>query len=539
MLKSLGRVIVALVAAVGIAVSPTVGLALAEPADETEVVTTTPLPPPAEAPPPETEVPPSEPPAEAPPPAEVPAPPPSAEPPPAEPPAEEVPPPADVTPSEQPAPPPPADEPVPEPPANPPAEEPSADPPASESTTEPAPPPADQTQVETTPSADVSTPPSDEETSPPEASTPQAPDASQPPSDGSTAEVPETTQVVPPDASEPPAEGTGTEQPAQPPAEQNAVTPAEEAEPAVATVPESPSVDQADVQQAFAKEPLVEQPMPVPTGETDRVYEQIKTSLPNHNPGGPGGRPDGWNDDRNRDHDRWDGRVRPWSPDWIKYDNPRHHGPVFCNPYRDRDIKIFYVYQGHQYVRVIPPLQSIFVNVDVRVHNVHSFTAVHVKTGNIIVDVNVGTFHHPAYVPPVHQNVNVKVVVNNHYYPRPFTVKKVVDCGYDQVRRKTRVVFDNTYVAWGNWRGNGKNRHFALEEAATYPGMYGKAAEVVAAPPEPYVAATQPRNVAAETQLTSNEGWIIGGGALALALAVGALAWALMHRRDGTPPQHT
>jgi hypothetical protein len=149
----------------------------------------------------------------------------------------------------------------------------------------------------------------------------------------------------------------------------------------------------------------------------------------------------------------------------------------------------------------------------------------------VVVDVNVGTFHHPAFVPPVHTNVHVKVVVNNHFYPRPFKVKKVVDCGYDRVRHKTRVVFDDTYVAWGSWHGHGNSRYFALEESATYPGMYGKAAEVIAAPPEPYVKAAQPRNVAAEAALTSGEGYLIGAGALALAGLVGMLAWAFIRRR--------
>lgn len=510
MLKSLCHASVAIVAAVGIAITPAAGLAIAEPTDDT--VVTTPLPPPAEAPPPEAEVPPLEPPAEALPPAVPPVENPSVDPPPANPPAEA--PPEEVTP-------PPAEEPNPDMPSTtessteaPPAEEPPADTTAPEPTEETSSPPAtDSPSAETTLSTEESISPSAEESG-----------SESLPAETSASEVTQSPSGEAPSDQLPVDETESS----QPPAVQD---PATSEEPMEASVPEPRAVDQADVQQAFSKEPLVEQPQPVLPAETDKVYEQIKSSLANR------GRDD--HDGRDRDHDRWDGKVRPWSNDWIRYDNPRHHGPVFCNPYHDRDIKIFYVYQGHQYVRVIPPRQSIFVDVDVRVQGMHSFTAVHVKAGNVVVDVNVGTFHHPAYVPPVHQNVQVKVVVNNHYYPRPFTVKKVVDCGYDQVRRKTRVVFDSTYVAWGTWQGHGKDRYFALEESATYPGMYGKSAEVVAAPPEPYVTAAQPRNTAAETSLNSSEGLWIGGGALALALAIGALAWALMHRKNGTPPRHS
>lgn len=526
MLKSLCHASVAMVAAVGIAVTPAAGLAIAEPTDDT--VVTTPLPPPAEIPPPEAEAPPLEPPAEAPPPADVPAELPPADPPPAVPPVEEVPPsveeqPDETTPpsAEGPSPDLPSTEPSVEPP---PAEEPPTDPPPADTT---APEPSEEISPPATDSLpDETTLPAEEETSPsgvesvgePQPVETSAPGTFQPGSGETPADQPQVDET----------------ESSQPPAEQDAVTSFEAEPPVVASAPEPRAVDQADVQQAFASEPLVEQSQPVPSAETDRVYEQIQSSLAHRDRGGHDDRDD--HDGRDRDHDRWDGKVRPWSPDWVKYDDPRHRGPVFCNPYHDRDIKIIYVHQGHQYVRVIPPGRSIVVEV-VNVQGVHSFTAVHVKLGNI-VDVNIGTFHHPAYVPPVQQNVHVKVVVNNHYYPRPFTVKKVVDCGYDQVRRKTRVVFDDTYVAWGNWRGHGKDRHFALEESATYPGMYGKSAEVVAAPPEPYVAAAQPRRAAVETNLASNEGLMILGGAAVLALAIAMLARALI-RRNGSPPQHS
>jgi hypothetical protein len=493
MLKSLGRTITVVVAAVGIAVTPATGLAIAEPTDDA-VVTTTPLPPPEEIPPPEEETPPQES---------------TTDPPPAttEPPAEEPPPTAEL------------------PPADPPSTETTADPPSEEP---PADPPAEQPPVSD--SAEESPAPSEEpggEAPSPETTEPTISEAPQSPPGETPAEVPGSPS---PESQAPPPAGEG-----QSPAEQATETAQQAEPPAEATVPDPPVADQTDVEQAFANPLVVEQPQPVSITETDKVYEQIMTSVGNRDRDGYG-RDD--HDGRDRDHDRWDGKVRPWSHHWIKYDQRHHNGPVFCNPYHDRDIKIFYVHAGHQYVRVIPPRQSIVVDVDVRGQGMHSFTAVHVKAGNVVVDVNVGTFHHPAYVPPpVQQNVHVKVVVNNHYYPRPFKVKKVVDCGYDQVRRKTRVVFDDTYVAWGSWRGHGKDRHFALEESATYPGMYGKAQEVMAGPPEPYVRAAQPRNVAAETNLTSNEGMWIAGGALALALAIGMLARALI-RRDKTPPQH-
>lgn len=482
MLKSLGRTITVVVAAVGIAVTPAIGLAVAEPADET-VVTTTPLPLPEETLPPEEEMPPQE--------STTDPPPATTEPPAEEPPPTTEPPPQEETPATT-------------------AEEPTT---GSSTTEETIPAEEEQPSEETTPSTDAPASSSAETI---------VPDTSLPADDNSsTTEAPATSSGVP-------SEGSSSS------VEQTSATPVEET-PVEATVPDPPVADQTDVEQAFANPLVVEQPQPVSITETDKVYEQIMASVGNRDRDGYG-RDD--HDGRDRDHDRWDGKVRPWSHHWIKYDQRHHNGPVFCNPYHDRDIKIFYVHAGHQYVRVIPPRQSIVVDVDVRGQGMHSFTAVHVKAGNVVVDVNVGTFHHPAYVPPpVQQNVHVKVVVNNHYYPRPFTVKKVVDCGYDQVRRKTRVVFDDTYVAWGSWRGHGKDRHFALEESATYPGMYGKAQEVMAGPPEPYVRAAQPRNVAAETNLTSNEGMWIAGGALALALAIGMLARALI-RRDKTPPQH-
>lgn len=488
MKKSLGRMCVAVVAAVGIVMSPVSGLALAEPSDDT-VVTTTLAPPPDEPLPPEPEVLPPEPQPELPsePSLELPLPP--------------------------------TDEPASEPPV--------ADPPVSE--------PAEEDLPPANPSPSEPTMPADEPVLPPEPeiggelpsstdATPSTP-ASEPPQP-LPSDLPAEPTVSPKDELP-----SGEVVPLPSPSEEVTVPPENEANPEVASVPEAPKADQADLQQVFAKEPLVQKVEPAPVAETDEMYNQIKSSYGNRNPDDHDSRPDR-DDGRDRDHDRWDGKVKPWSHHWIKYDHPRHHGPVFGNPFHDRHIKIFYVYQGHQYVRVIPPRQSIFVDVDVRVHGVHSFTAVHVKAGGVVVDVNVGTFHHPTYVPPVHTNVHVKVVVNNHYYPRPFTVKKVVDCGYDNIRHKTKVVFDGTYVAWGHWKGHGKDRHFALEESATYPGMYGKAAEVVAAPPEPYVKAAQPRNVAAETDLVSGEGYLIGVGALALAGLVGMLIWSFIRRRS-------
>lgn len=559
MKKSLPRSIAAIVTAVGTILTPTAGLALADQPGDTDATTTIPLPPPVESTAPtEVEIPPA---------IQAPV---------------EVPPPDSGPPSQVKVPQPPAEVVMPEVPEAPLPEEhqvPVAPKPAPPVEEEPLPSETPSTLVEEPEEVlEVDSPVEQESEGAPVAPSKSVPSTSEegssavtpseseategaPTSELPTGELPaEEPSAVETPATEPSKEGlstserpideglVGTEttpsglpaesaddntpsgQPTSPEGEEGASSTEIGEEPEaipVASVPEPPQVDPAELQNVFAKEPILQDVKPVPTIETDQIYEQISklSSVRDH---------DGRHEGR-RDRHEWDGNVRPWSPHWIKYDHPRHRGPVFCNPYHDRDIKIVYVYQGHQYVRVIPPRQTIFVDVDVNVHNVYSFTAVHVKAGGVVVDVNVGTFHPWGYTPPVHTNVYVKTVVNNHYYPRPFRVKKVVDCGYDSVRRKTRVVFDDTYVAWGHWRGQGKDRHFALEESAKFPGMYGKAAEIIAAPPEPYVYAAQPKPVAAEEGLSAGEGYAITGGFAAFAVMVVGLAWALT-RRKGAPP---
>lgn len=499
MKKSLSRSFAVVVTAVGVVLTPVAGLALADQPGDTDATTTIPLPPPVEpSAPVEVEVPPVDtPPVDQVPQTtlvEVPVPEVS----------EALPPPEPVQITE--------DVPV----ESPDSSEPTTDEVAEELpvTTEKLPPAEDTT---TSPVVSGAT---DEQLG-------ETTQATEPSTDAPTGDLPVSSGVT----TDPSVGETSSDQPATSESEAGTSSSPESEmpeAPEVASIPESPQVGREELQQVFAKEPIMQQVTPVATTETDKIYDQIAQLSSRRDQDDHKGRPG----DGKHDKDEWDGKVRPWSPDWIKYDHPGHKNPVFCNPYHDRDIKIIYVYHGHQYVQVIPPRQTVIVNVDINVPNVYSFTAVHVKAGGVIVDVNVGTFHPWGYSPPVQHDVQVKVVVNNHYYPKPFKVKKVVDCGYDNVRRKTRVVFDDTYVAWGHWQGAGKDRHFALEESAKFPGMYGKAAEIVAAPPEPYIQVTQPKPMASEGGMSTGMGNAIAGAFLAFAVLVVGLTWALTRKKS-------
>jgi hypothetical protein len=290
-------------------------------------------------------------------------------------------------------------------------------------------------------------------------------------------------------------------------------------------------VSQEDLQQVFAKEPIVEQAVPASKEETTKLYTDV-ASLANYAREHHEGQSDR-GDNRDRDRDEWDGRVRPWNGDWIQYDHHGHQGPVFCNPYHDREIRVSYYAEGQYYVRVIPAGQSLFLSLDIRIQQAYSFTAVEIR-GSVVLGVSNGYFHPHGYRPPaVYNNIQVQVNVNitvNNIYPRPFVVRNVVDCGPDRGMR--RFLFDGSYTAWGYVRGTQQQPRIDLVSSAKYPGFPGAAAEPVQAPPEPYVvpAQPQPRPTASEQAWYDKTGVQVGG-LVAFALIVVGLAWVLVNRK--------
>ncbi len=313
------------------------------------------------------------------------------------------------------------------------------------------------------------------------------------------------------------------------------------------TPPEPPQAAATDVKEALAKEPIAQPAQPASQQDTDKLYGDIGATLRHHQPGGDNnggqsgqsGQP---GQGGQHDSHEWDGHVRPFQPDWISYDRPDHRGPVMCNPYRDRDLHVSYWYQGAYYVRVIPPMENIFIDVDI---SVTSFTSVEYGIGsysNVVYGVSTGYFHTWDYVPRVYVNVQVIVVVNVNLYPRPFWVNRVVDCGPDpSMHGRERFIFDNGYVVWGAGVRNtaGVLTQVNLEESATYPGTPN--AGVVAGPPQvegyQVASAPQPLTPPSAVGLTAFEVVEYAVGTVVfLGLVIGAIAYTVIRRRRNTPP---
>ncbi|MDB5184095.1 MAG: hypothetical protein JWO07_776 [Candidatus Saccharibacteria bacterium] len=317
-------------------------------------------------------------------------------------------------------------------------------------------------------------------------------------------------------------------------------TPTSTTSPVTVAPPEPPKASATDVQQALASAPIADPVQPATKDQTDKLVSDVGANLGHHPPGGDngGGQPgQSGQGGPQQDPHHWDGHVRPFQPDWISYDHSDHHGPVMCNPYHDREIHVSYWYQGAYYVRVIPPMANINIDVDV---SVTTFTSVEYGIGsysNVVVGVSTGYFHTWNYVPQVYVNVQITTVVNVNLYPRPFVVRRVTDCGYDPVQRRQRFILDDGYTVWGTGVRNtaGVLTGINLEESATLPGTPN--ASIVAGPPqnEEYQRAAAPRLVSDEkpqdTGISTPEVVGITLGAVTLvAMLVGA-GWLLVRRR--------
>jgi hypothetical protein len=286
-------------------------------------------------------------------------------------------------------------------------------------------------------------------------------------------------------AGTPPTEGPT----ATPSTEAGAKPPAPAAAKPVAqfVTPQALQAPDADVQQAKMAKPVEQKPDPAPRSEVADLVKAIDLKQPSRDPrddlrvpGGP---------DRPRDLDgpggrqvnaaSWDRNVRQWSPDWVTYD--QYYRPVIANPYRD-PVRVVYMYQNAPRVVIVPPLQSVVM--EVAQLAAYSFTAVVVNAVDTAVNVAVGSFFGGGYLPAVgmplppppppvmrYDNVPVQVRYSQATY-EPFLVHQVVDAGLDPQYGERKVLLDGATPVWGQWVENPSGeRQFEVHKTQQYPGL--------------------------------------------------------------------
>jgi hypothetical protein len=241
--------------------------------------------------------------------------------------------------------------------------------------------------------------------------------------------------------------------------------------------PQTLQAPEADVTLAKSVRPIERKPDPAPLNEVAELAKAIDIAPPI---GGPAGL-------ANTDGARvvranaiaWDRNVRQWSPEWVRYD--KYYRPVIANPYRD-PVRIVYVYQNAPRMVMIPPLQSVVM--DVAQLAAYSFTAVVVNAVNSAVNVAVGSFFGGGYlpavgmpVPPVprpvlrYDNVPIQVRYASATY-EPFVVRQVVDAGDDPQYGGHKLLLDGVTPVWGQWVQNPSGqRQFEVYKTQQFPGL--------------------------------------------------------------------
>jgi hypothetical protein len=175
----------------------------------------------------------------------------------------------------------------------------------------------------------------------------------------------------------------------------------------------------------------------------------------------------------------WDRNIRQWRPDWVRYD--QYYRPVIANPYRD-PVRIVYMYQNAPRMVLIPPLQSVVM--EVAQLAAYSFTAVVVNAVNTAVNVAVGSFFGGGYIPAVglplpppprpvlrYDNVPIQVRYTSATY-EPFVVRQIVDVGDDPQYGGHKVLLDGVTPVWGQWVQNpAGQRQFEVYKTQQFPGL--------------------------------------------------------------------
>ena len=135
--------------------------------------------------------------------------------------------------------------------------------------------------------------------------------------------------------------------------------------------PQQLTAPSQNVQVFKTAKPVRENPQPVSQSDVVRLLNAVTTSV-NQNAQNPG---------------VWDGVVRQWNPDWVRYDE--HFRPVIFNPFRD-PLQIVYVVAGVGQVLVIQPLAIIVT--EIAEIGAHGFTAILQNAVGALTNVAVGSF---------------------------------------------------------------------------------------------------------------------------------------------------
>lgn len=265
-----------------------------------------------------------------------------------------------------------------------------------------------------------------------------------------------------------------------------------------------------NVEIAKASIPLEQNPAPAPQSEIDSINHVLNEA----NPAAENSTTD------------WDGKVKQFQPDWVRYDN--NYRPVIVNPYPE-PLKVVYNYAGAPRIVVIPPLGSTVA--EATELGVYSFTAMVLNTVGAIINVAVGNFNGGGYVPgpgqqppappppPVqYENVPVQVKYSNAVY-EPFVVQRIVDVGMDPAVGAQKVLLDGVTPAWGAWvQTEDGQRQFEVRKTQQFPGLD--------APSEGPLPGDYQLQLASANEPTSpgtRDLLLIGGAALVLLLGLGGI----------------
>jgi hypothetical protein len=275
-----------------------------------------------------------------------------------------------------------------------------------------------------------------------------------------------------------------------------------------------------NVEVAKASIPIEQNPAPASQSEIDKIRNML-------NPANPSGTATPSLGAENSAAD-WDGKVKQFQPDWVRYDD--YYRPVIVNPYPE-PLKVVYNYAGAPRIVVIPPLGSTVA--EAAVLGAYSFTAMVLNTVGAIVNVAVGSFNGGGYVPgpgqqpppppppPVqYDNVPVQVKYTNATY-KPFVVQRIVDVGMDPAVGFQKVLLDGVTPAWGTWVHNENGeRQFEVRKTQQFPGMDDPSEGQL---PGDYQLQLASASEPSSSGLSTKDLFLIGGAVMVLLLGLGAI----------------
>jgi hypothetical protein len=266
--------------------------------------------------------------------------------------------------------------------------------------------------------------------------------------------------------------------------------------------------------------PVQQNPQPASQSDLVRLSNAVTTPV-NQNAQNPG---------------VWDGVVRQWNPDWVRYDE--YFRPVIFNPFRD-PLQIVYLVAGVAQVLVIQPLAVIVT--EIAEIGAHSFTVILQNGVGALTNVAVGSLFGggvfsgpgmpplPPPPPPVcDKEVPVVVKYSNATY-KPFVVNCIIDVGDDPSVGERKVLIDRATPAWGAWTETPAGKQFEVHKTQQVPGLN--------APAEGPLPGGYPLQLVSKSEPTSALGWLIvliAGGVALLVLTNFRRRWRRRHE-DPSP----